>query len=136
MKPMSIGTAIEVMKILRPHVDELVEAKDGPDLIVVLSKGFARDNTAENIGRLIALMEGKTFDEISERFKKHPTGGQAYEDLVRGFSLNPIPDLIDAGFVLGILDRGWSKGLTKRAKKPVDIREQQVMKSNEKNQSD
>jgi hypothetical protein len=110
MKPMSIGPAIEVIKILRPYIDELAKAEDGPGLISVLSKGFAKDNTEENIGRLLALMEGKHFDDISERFKKNPTGAQAFIDLANGFSVNPIPDLIDAGFALGILDRGWSDG--------------------------
>ena len=107
MEPMKIGTAIEVIKILKPHVDELVDAKDGADLIAILSRGFAREKTDENIGRLLALMEGKKFEEISERIAENPEVRIVFTNLADGFSVNPIPDLIDAGLALGLLDRGW-----------------------------
>ncbi|NGX44864.1 MAG: hypothetical protein K940chlam2_00004 [Chlamydiae bacterium] len=108
MEPMGIGAAIEVIKILKPYVDELVEAEDGPALISILSKGFARDKTDENIGRLLALMEGKSFKEISERLAENPEVSIVFMNLAEAFSVNPIPDLIDAGLAMGLLNRGWT----------------------------
>jgi len=108
MEPMGIGAAIEVIKILKPYVDELVEAEDGPAMINILSNGFARDKTDENIGRLLALMEGKKFDEVAERIAENPEVSIVFMNLVEAFSVNPIPDLIDAGLAMGLLDRGWN----------------------------
>ncbi len=110
MEPMKIGAAIEVIKILKPYVDELVEAEDGPELIAILSRGFARDKTDENIGRLLALMEGKKFEEISERLAENPEVSIVFMNLAEAFAVNPIPDLIDAGLAMGLLDRGWTDG--------------------------
>lgn len=108
MEPMKIGAAIEVIKILKPHVNELVKAEDGASLIGILSRGFAKDKTDENIGRLLALMEGKKLDEINERIAANPEVSIVFMNLADAFTVNPIPDLIDAGLALGLLDRGWT----------------------------
>lgn len=106
-EPMNIYEAIEVIKILEPHVNDLIEVEDGIEIIGVLSSGFERDKTQENIGRLIALMTHRSYDEVTAEYRKTRSVENAFYDLVRCFSANPIPDLINAGYVIGLLDKGW-----------------------------
>lgn len=105
-KPMQIGTAIEVMKILTPHTEALKEARHGISLIGILVGEFKKTDTTENILRILSLVYKMPVDEIVKLL-----GGASGEDvttmLSNGFAVNSIPDLVNASFVLRLSETGW-----------------------------
>ena len=108
LKPMSLHEAIEVMKILRPHVKNLVSASDGLSMIRRLLLAFKVENTEENVGRIVALTQRKSFEEIAAKYANDSSPETVFGDLVLAFQANPIPDLLDAAYILGLSDSPWS----------------------------
>lgn len=109
LKPMAIHEAIEVMKILRPHAAILATASSGLDMIRRLLLAFKLDNTEENIGRIVALTHRQSFDDVVARYLNDASTQTVFSDLVFAFQANPIPDLIDGAYVLGLGKIPWSK---------------------------
>ena len=108
MEPMNINEAIEAMKIVVPYLPQMRSAKDGVGLVRGLLKATADANEHENVGRLLALMEHKTLDEVSERMAGDEGKRMALFDLVQCINANPIPDLVDGARILGLSAQGWT----------------------------
>lgn len=108
LKPMSIYQAIEVMKILRPHIETMNAASSAIDMVRRLMLAFKVENTEENVGRIVALTHGKAYEEISDKYRADPRAEIVFADLVFALQANPIPDLIDAAYLLGLSDKPWS----------------------------
>ena len=106
---MSIGPAIEVMKILREHAEVMATAFGGLDMIRRLLLAFKLDNTEENVGRIVALPHGQSLDEVTARYSEDSSAPVVFSDLVFAFQANPIPDLIDAAYALGIAKTPWGE---------------------------
>jgi len=105
---MAINEAIEVMKILRPHAEVMATASSGLDMIRRLLVAFKLDKTEENIGRIVALAHRQSFDDVVTRYSNDASAQTVFPDLVFAFQANPIPDLVDAAYVLGIGKAPWS----------------------------
>lgn len=103
--PMNINEAIEVMKIIAPYVDDMVEAKDGKGVLRALMNGFEKDDVQENALRLLALMQHKTLNEVVDDLQD-ASGAEYLSELVTVFNVNNIQDLIGATRVLGLTPKG------------------------------
>lgn len=107
-EPMNISNAIEVMKVLAPYAKRMSRADDGFGMIRALTNGLAADHMEENLGRLIALMRAKKYEEVVAEYEEHRSVEKAFVDLVECFDVNPIPDLVNAGFGFGLIAQPWS----------------------------
>lgn len=106
MEPMKLPAAIEVMKILKPYAEEMSQSTTDIGVIRALMRGLRDKNEEENLGRLVALMEGISFDEVAVRYRER-SPQRPFVDLVKCFRANPIPDLINGGFALGLIEKPW-----------------------------
>lgn len=108
-EPMRLHEAVEVIKIMKPYVDDMVKQDTGAGLVSSLIEGFISDNTEENITRLIALMRASTYAKIEEKYLSNDEAAKLMlVELIECFGVNPIPDLVNAGAALGLLERGWT----------------------------
>lgn len=105
---MAINEAIEVMKILRPHAANMGAASSAIDMVRRLMLAFKIENSEENVGRIVALTHHKSFDEVTEKYRSDPNPEIVFGDLVFALQANPIPDLIDGAFALGLTDKPWN----------------------------
>lgn len=105
-QPMHISDAIEVMKIVAPHAQFLMDHGDtGPSLMIALIDIFEK-TTPTNSFRLISLMHHKPVDEVTKDMINF--GGEGLvAALSSGFAANPLPDLINGAAVLGLCEQRW-----------------------------
>lgn len=106
--PMSIHEAVEVMKILAPHRDEIMKAFKGSALQGI-SALLAETRKAEPgaLLRIIALMEHIDVEEAAQLYGNWE-GGDIAALLAELLVANPIPDLLDGAFILGLIKEGWT----------------------------
>jgi hypothetical protein len=104
---MNIYRAVEVIKIIKPYKDVLNNSSkwDGLKMITNLIEAMA-DDSPTLVTRMMALLYGRELGDIVEELKDKP-GLEVATILTNGFVVNPIPDLIESGFALGIFDQGW-----------------------------
>ncbi len=107
-EPMQIGPAIEAMKILRHYVADIREETDPMSFVRLLVAAIQERQPSDSI-RLVSLMYGISPDEVMKKVEgaKNPAGA-FYRILVEGFIANPIPDLVNAGHMIGIMEEGWN----------------------------
>ncbi len=106
--PMKIRAAIEAMKILRHYVDDIREEKDPLSLMRLLVGAIQKRQPSDSI-RLASLMYGISPDEVMKKVEGAENQASAfYKILVEGFIANPIPDLVNAGYVIGLMEEGWN----------------------------
>ena len=104
-----LGPAIEVMKIIKPHADALRNETDALLMLRVLIKNIQETNPANSL-RLASLMFGVSIDYLMDEFgEADQAGSKLVNALVKGFSVNSLPDLVNAGALIGLLDEGWSQ---------------------------
>ena len=110
LAPMNIYRAVELIKIIKPYKDVLNNSSkfDGLKMVTNLIHVMAEDNPTL-VTRMMALLYGKELGDIVEELKDK-SGLEVAAILTKGFVVNPIPDLIESGFALGLLDQGWIDG--------------------------
>ena len=106
--PMNLVEAIETMFILKPYVEKMMEGETVFDKFENLV-GQIQERDPNDLIRLLAYMLHIDADEIIESIEKQELAGvDAVTALTEGFKINSLPDLLNSGFILGILPRGWS----------------------------
>ncbi len=107
-EPMSIGPAIECLKILRHYSDDIKQEKDPMTLVKVLINKI-RERQPSDVMRLASLMYGISPEKMMAQIEDtEDRGSTFYRILVEGFIANPLPDLMNAGWMLGIMEEGWT----------------------------
>jgi len=105
-QPMNINDAIEVMKIVAPHAQYLINHGDtGPSLILALIDVLESSKPTDSF-KLISLMHNKSVDEVTKDMINF--GGEGLVSaLSSGFAANPLPDMINGAAVIGLCDQRW-----------------------------
>ncbi len=107
-EPMQIGPAIETMKILRHYSLSIREETDPMTLVLVLVREI-QERQPSDLVRLASLMYGISPTEVMRKTEGADNPASAfYRILVEGFVANPLPDLINAGHIIGIIEQPWS----------------------------
>jgi len=107
--PMNLIEAIETMFVLKPYVEKMMEGETIFDKFESLI-GQIQGRDPNDLIRLLAYMLHIDADEIIESIEKREIiGPDAITALTEGFKINPLPDLLNSGLILGILPRGWGK---------------------------
>ncbi len=107
-EPMSMRTAIECMKILKHYAPDIRHEKDPMTLVKVLINAI-RDRQPADVVRLVSLMYGISPEEVVEKVNAaEDRGSMFYRILVEGFIANPLPDLVNAGYMIGLMEEGWT----------------------------
>lgn len=108
LAPMNIREVIEVMKILGPFSHEFTDTEKPIKIMRKILGVIQRESPVDAL-RLIALMEHKKVEDVAEEMK-FDDGVDLIERLTRGFGVNDLPLMIDAGFFIGISTTRWSDG--------------------------
>lgn len=108
LAPMNIREVIEVMKILGPFSHEFTDTEKPIKVMRKILNVIQRESPVSAL-RLIALMEHKKVEDVAEEMK-FGDGVDLIERLTRGFGVNDLPMMIDAGFYIGISTARWSDG--------------------------
>ena len=105
-QPMNISDAIEVMQILAPHAQFLMDHADtGPSLMIALINMLERTTPTDSF-KLISLMHHRTVEDVTKDIINF--GGEGLvAALSSGFAANPMPDLINGAAILGLCDQRW-----------------------------
>jgi len=105
-KPMNIKDAIDVMFIIAPHAQYLIDHGDtGPSLMLALIDILEKTTPTDSF-KLISLMHNKPIEEVTKDILNF--GGEGLVTaLGSGFSANPLPDLINGAAVLGLCEQRW-----------------------------
>lgn len=103
---MQIGAAIEAMKIIAPYVKHIKKETDSLNLIRVLVNQMQERQPTDSV-RLVSLMFGITLEEVVNMLKDSKRGG-LLRALVEGFTANPLPDLVNAGNMIGLIEERWT----------------------------
>lgn len=105
LRPMGLGPAIEVMKLLAPYAPAMLFQKTVGDAIRKLLQAAQTDDPVD-ILRILALMNRKHLDEIAVEFE-NKAGADLVAALAVGFEANSLPDLINASALLGLTKVRW-----------------------------
>lgn len=112
LAPMNIREAVEAMKILGPYAAHLQGNLQGNltlgDAIGSLLADAGELNPVD-ILRLLALLHHKSLDEIAGEFSSK-SGGDLVAELASAFIVNPLPDLVNAGYRLQLIGVEWDHG--------------------------
>lgn len=106
--PMNLIEAIETMFVLRPYIEKMMEGETVLDKFDNLI-GEIQERDSYDLIRLLAYMLHIDADEIIEGIEEREiVGADAVTALSEGFKINPLPNLLDSGLILGIFSRGWN----------------------------
>ncbi len=107
-EPMRIRSAIEAMKILQHYAEDIKDERDPMSLVRILIEKIQEKTPSDSV-RLVSLMYGLTPMEVIDKVKfSKKRGGTFYKVLVEGFTANPLPDLINAGHMIGLIKEEWT----------------------------
>ena len=102
----SLVSALEMIKVLEPYAEKLAAA---PRTGVGILRALIQATTARrptDIMHLLALVYKKDIAEIADELKD--MSGEEYTGvLASAFANNPLPDLINAGYLLGLTNVRW-----------------------------
>lgn len=104
---MKLGAAIEAMKIIQPYVSDIRGETDPLELMRVLVNKIQERQPSDSV-RLVSLMYGLSPVEVIDKVKNSENRGSIfYKILVEGFMANPLPDLVNAGHMIGLMEEEW-----------------------------
>jgi hypothetical protein len=105
---MNIYEAVEVMKILFSHRDKIMEGFK-ESALKGINALLAETRKAEPgaLLRIIALMEHIHVDEAAQLYGDWD-GKDIAALLADILVVNPVPDLLDGAFILGLAEEGWN----------------------------
>lgn len=107
LRPMNVYQAVEAMKILIPHQEPITEAVKQSaikGILVLLEE--TRDGEPGALLRLISLMQDIHVDRAAELYGDWE-GKEIMALLADMLVVNPLPDLYDGAYVLGLTSKGW-----------------------------
>jgi len=104
--PMSVREAIEAAKIITPHLAVLRQAEGGFDLTHRLLDLLYGDHPAQPF-RFLSLAHHMTMDDLAAALE--PEGGRGVAlALTQALVANPLPDLMNFAFLVGVSSEGWN----------------------------
>lgn len=110
LAPMTLREAIECAKILVPYMADLRQAESGLDLVELVLTRVGGDEPTQVL-RMLALMEHRSLQEVVLDYQ--PQGAEAMlRALSEGMRVNPVPDLMEAAYLMRLTDERWSGGPT------------------------
>jgi hypothetical protein len=101
LKPMNIREAIEVSKIVCQHAHRLAGIERPVKMLAELLRAISEDDPTDGL-RLIAYMYHEDIDTVVEALFDKETGFYLSK-LAHGFTINPLPDLVRMGAILGFV---------------------------------
>lgn len=104
--PMSLREAVEAVKIVIPHAPSLSRHTKGLPLIKDLLSRLVEDDPAQPF-RLLSLMFHGDMAEVARACEVIGPSGVP-EALLNGMAANPLPDLIEAAWMLGLTEERWN----------------------------
>lgn len=111
IQPMNINEAIEMMKIIGPHAVDISRAalnKNGAEAIRVLLEK-TREESPINFLRMMALMTHEDIEKCAETLPKL-SQQRLFFKIAELLNINPLADLVNGAYVLGLTERGWEDG--------------------------
>lgn len=102
---MNIREAIETMKVLAPYAGHLQGQLTLGDAIRNLLSDASEINPVDVL-RLIALLYHKDIEAVADEFADK-SGGDLVAALAHAFVVNPLPDLVNAGYRLQLIGVEW-----------------------------
>lgn len=108
LRPMSIREAVECAKIFIPHIAVLRKSESGVKLMLNIYRELRAEHPVQVL-RALALMEHRTPEQVAEDY--HEKGAEAMVGaFARCLAVNPLPDLIQAAYLLGLTTERWTDG--------------------------
>lgn len=104
-EPMNTRRAIEAIKILAPYVPDISLETEPLSVIRVLLEKIQERNPVDSI-RLVALLHSVKVTEVAD-FLDQGKGRTLISALGKGFAANPLPDLVNAGVLFGLIAEEW-----------------------------
>lgn len=102
LKPMNIREAIEVSKILGQYASRIAGIERPVKMLAELLRAISETDPNDGM-RLIAYMYHEDIDVLIETLIDQDT--EVYlSQLANGFTVNPLPDLIQMGSILGFIE--------------------------------
>jgi hypothetical protein len=108
LKPMNMWEAIEAMKIVAPHASALATIDESISLMRALIAEVSKESPIQVL-RLAALLHHKPVETMAEELKGQP-GASLVMILAEGLGVNPLPELVNGAYILGLSDVRWPDG--------------------------
>lgn len=102
---MNMWEAIEAMKIIAPHAAALAIIDESISLMRALIAEVTKESPIQVL-RLAALLHHKDVEVLAEELKGQP-GARLVMLLAEGLGLNPLPELVNGAYILGLSDVRW-----------------------------
>lgn len=106
---MRIRSAIEVMKMLGPIAPEFTKEKTTLKIMTAIINHIQEVHPPAAV-RLLALMEGKTLEQLAEEFSETRDGRELINRLVEGFRRNDLAFMMDFASLIGLSDARFGDG--------------------------
>lgn len=105
-KPMTFREAVEAVNIIKPHIATLRSVGTGMQLAQRMLHGLSDDHPSQPF-RLLSLMYHMTMEDLAAALE--PEGGAGVVlVLLQGMLVNPIPDLVNFGKIMGLTEEAWN----------------------------
>lgn len=104
---MRIRSAIEVMKMLGPLAEDFTKESSTLGIMKVIIERINEEHPPAAI-RLLALMEGKSAEEVTEELAVNMDARELHVRMVNGFARNDLMFMMDFASVIGLSDARWS----------------------------
>jgi hypothetical protein len=104
---MRIRSAVEVMKMLGPLAPEFTQEKSTFKIMKAIIDRINEEHPPAAI-RLLALMEGKSAEEVTEELAVNMDAKELYTRLVAGLNNNDLILMMDFASVIGLSDARWA----------------------------
>lgn len=113
LSPMNIYEAIEVIKILSQYSEEIIATEQESLKVTRSLVRQIKEKNPIDIFRLISLMHHLDIEKVADDLKEDD-GTMTIVAMSQGFSVNGLPDLINAGAIFGLSNVRWDYGRTSR----------------------
>ncbi len=95
------------MKMLGPLAPEFTQEKTTFKIMKSIIDRINEEHPPAAV-RLLALMEGKSAEEVTEELSANMDAKELYNRLVDGFNRNDLVFMMDFASVIGLSDARWS----------------------------
>jgi len=96
------------MKIVAPHAAALVAVDASVSLMRALIHEVSKESTIQVL-RLAALLHHRAVEDLALELKTEP-GAKLVMLLAQGLATNPLPELVNGAYILGLCEVRWPDG--------------------------
>jgi hypothetical protein len=104
---MNFAEAIEAVKIITPYVPVLRQKAGGVEFFQTFLHALGADDPMQVV-RFVALMEHRDIEEVVRDYHGQPE--EFVMALTHGLTANPLPELVDMAYFLGLSKERWTNG--------------------------